>query len=376
MPHHSKHSHQRRELRHQSFVGGESNHLQRLPVPQAKVSYTIGHNPSGNWMPLTSASIGEDMVDREYRRSPYDVVPSSPQDVVVDVDSRKTQEGLRDENDFHENISEHPSQSIANVLLLAVAASSENERALVARSQGDLESSHENGSFDSNTSGSRPLKKRRNMDSMNESFTLEGKATSDGACHVSPISHGSKSGMTSDSNVLSHDTPSTSSAHSFDIKDDVATKNNADSSFVRFQKCAFTMIPKFPSVLYWLLSDVPASGMRAPTEISVDPTVLQWVSHGQAWRIIRWDFFHRSVLPAAFPQLTMETGGIGGSIDAFLWQLKAWGFEEIKDGPDIGAFAHTVRFMREFFFIFYRFSHVPLSFCSFSGEVILFSAKK
>jgi hypothetical protein len=26
--------------------------------------------------------------------------------------------------------------------------------------------------------------------------------------------------------------------------------------------------------------------------------------------------------------------------------LRAWGFEEIRDGPDIGAFAHTVRFQR------------------------------
>ena len=40
-------------------------------------------------------------------------------------------------------------------------------------------------------------------------------------------------------------------------------------------------------------------------------------------------------MPQFFPQLA-------GSIDAFLWHLAAWGFEEIQDGPDVGAFGHTV----------------------------------
>jgi hypothetical protein len=286
-------------------------------------------------MPPIISSGGEEILDREYRHSPYDVVPSSPQDANV-VDNRMSHEGCRDENDAHKCSSKDSSQVIATVLLLAAAASSEKDLALAA--QGDVKESHDSGSFDSNMSGNRPLKKRKNRD--NVDLAHEGKTSLDRACHVSPISHSSKSGVTSDPHNLSHDTPSTSSAHSFDMKDDVTMQNNTDSNFTQIQRNAFKMIPQFPSLLHWLLSDVPAT--RTASEFSMDPTVLQWVSHGQAWRIIRWDFFHRNVLPAAFPQLALEANGMIGSIDAFLWQLKAWGFEEIKDGPDVGAFAHTV----------------------------------
>lgn len=331
MPHHSKHSVQHRKSSHQPFIGDDPTNRHRLLHPLANDSYTIPHLPSTNWMPPISSSKGEDLLDREYRGSPYDVVPTSPQD-VVDCDNRNShnQVGSGDKIVIREPIAKDSNQAIANVLLLAAAASSEKELSLSTHD--DIEKCHENGSFDSSSSGSRPLKKRKNRDNGDILPNLDGKTTADGACHVSPISHSSKSGMSSDLHALSHDTPSTSSAHSFDMKDDVAAKNNNVSP-----RNVYTMIPQFPSLLHWLLSDVPSLRNQV-----FDPTVLQWVSHGQAWRIVRWDFFHRNVLPAAFPQLSLDTNDRSGSIDAFLWQLNSWGFEEIKDGPDVGAFAHTV----------------------------------
>jgi hypothetical protein len=336
MPHHSKHSVQHRQSSHQSFITDEPCNGQRLGAPIATESYTIGLHPNANWTPPISSSSGEEAGDHEYRRSPYDVVPSSPQD-VVGVGNRisHNQEQSGDKNDKRVFVGKDSSQAIATVLLLAAAASSEKE--LTLATHGDVEKCHESGSFDSSSSGSRPLKKRRNTDSIDAAHSFEGKATADRTCHVSPISHSSKSGMSSDPLALSHDTPSTSSAHSFDMKDDGAAKSRNENRYAPSQRNAYTMIPQFPSLLHWLLSDVPSLKSQA-----FDPSVLQWVPHGQAWRIVRWDFFHRNVLPAAFPQLALETNGMAGSIDAFLWQLKAWGFEEIKDGPDVGAFAHTV----------------------------------
>ena len=70
--------------------------------------------------------------------------------------------------------------------------------------------------------------------------------------------------------------------------------------------------------------------------------ILQWLPHGQAWRILRWDALQRQVLPENLPQLCEE--GTEGSIDAFLWNVRAWGFEEIRDGHDIGAYHNKVRF--------------------------------
>jgi len=96
-------------------------------------------------------------------------------------------------------------------------------------------------------------------------------------------------------------------------------------------------IPHFPSVLHAVL-----------TESEFANSVLQWLPHGQSWRIVRWDALRRQVLPKYFSQLREEdckdgTGQVCGSIDAFLWHLSAWGFEEVTDGPDVGAYSHVVR---------------------------------
>jgi hypothetical protein len=101
-------------------------------------------------------------------------------------------------------------------------------------------------------------------------------------------------------------------------------------------------IPHFPSVLHAVLTESEFAGK-----------VLLWLPHGQAWRIVRWDALRRSVLPKYFAQLNDDDGAApskdaaapmpSGSIDAFLWHLSAWGFEEVNEGPDVGAYAHVVR---------------------------------
>lgn len=96
-----------------------------------------------------------------------------------------------------------------------------------------------------------------------------------------------------------------------------------------------TVIFDFPSILHSSL----AHG------------ALQWLSHGRAWKIVRWDGLRREILPRYFPQLCHndEDGHGSGSIDAFLWHVRAWGFSEIKDGPDVGAYCHVVSYFIEFF---------------------------
>jgi hypothetical protein len=105
-------------------------------------------------------------------------------------------------------------------------------------------------------------------------------------------------------------------------------------------------IPHFPSVLHAVLTESEFAGK-----------VLLWLPHGQAWRIVRWDALRRQVLPKYFTQLNEDMSkeaaagasaaqapaSPSGSIDAFLWHLSAWGFEEVNEGPDVGAYTHVVR---------------------------------
>ncbi|KAI2499792.1 hypothetical protein MHU86_14673 [Fragilaria crotonensis] len=106
---------------------------------------------------------------------------------------------------------------------------------------------------------------------------------------------------------------------------------------VQTEASQYQAVPNFPDVLFKVLSQFDGNG-----------SVLQWVQSGHAWRVVRWDALRRDVLPRYFPQLCQEEedGSNGGSIDAFLWNVRAWGFEEIKDGPDAGAYAHP-HFVRD-----------------------------
>lgn len=137
---------------------------------------------------------------------------------------------------------------------------------------------------------SRPLKKRK---------TFATQMQTPIPCHVSPVS-------------LHPDDRTHVTQYSREEDDDNDSKITNASA----------VVPHFPSVLHILLT-------------SSKDGVLEWLEHGKAWRIVRWEALRRSILPQFFPQLS--------SMDAFLAHIAAWGFREIMEGPDVGAYSHEVR---------------------------------
>jgi len=127
-------------------------------------------------------------------------------------------------------------------------------------------------------------------------------------------------------------TATANAANNSNNKSKSGTNSTSPKSTTQFP--SHSLVPYFPSALHWLLTE--SSSQTASPEYAAARSVLQWVPHGQALRVVRWDALRSQVLPQFFPQLV-------ASVDAFLWHLAAWGFEEIPDGPDVGAFGHTVR---------------------------------
>ena len=220
--------------------------------------------------------------------------------------------------------------AIANVLLLAAAASKEGR----VPEDGDEEDTETIGTNASGSSG--PLKKRKTVvaDILRQKPAAENDRHD--PYHVSPMSHGSKTV------VEAPDSEGTSRTPSYDSKEEGKTtpthpktsSSTSPKSTTQFPASQHGgLVPYFPSALHWLLTE--SSSQTATPAYAAARTVLQWVPHGQAFRVVKWDALRRQVLPRFFPQLA-------GSLDAFLWHLRAWGFEEIQDGPDVGCFGHTV----------------------------------
>jgi hypothetical protein len=252
----------------------------------------------------------------------------------VESGSSNDEEDAEEEREDESRAS--PSREMAaSVLLLAAAAG----REILAMEKEE----------DRIANGSRPIKKRKTVaaDIMLRKAPLEeevgseprvaaGEATSvEGvdAFHVSPMStHSQKSGAASDRGPE----PASSSSSGVVMSSyEVSAKEGSDQTLaasIKSKESDYTL-KHFPSALHWLLSE--SSSPDAASGYTVVNTVLTWVSHGQAFRVVRWDAFRRHVIPKFFPQFS-------GSLDAFLSHVAAWGFEEIKDGPDIGAFAHSV----------------------------------
>ena len=93
-------------------------------------------------------------------------------------------------------------------------------------------------------------------------------------------------------------------------------------------------VSHFPSTLHKILTSSKFLG-----------TVLEWLPHGQAWRVLRWDELAKSVLPVFFPSMCLDDeSNYGERMNCFLWHVRSWGFQEVKDiGPDMGAYWHNVR---------------------------------
>mmetsp|Transcript_1901 Transcript_1901/g.2657 ORF Transcript_1901/g.2657 Transcript_1901/m.2657 type:complete len:654 (-) Transcript_1901:742-2703(-) len=179
---------------------------------------------------------------------------------------------------------------------------------------------------------------RRNSDNTDADTTpTSNAATSENKsqpCHVSPVSSSSVSLGTS-STVEETPSLATAASHiasrtsSYDLKDGHPLNPEfrmRDTSEIG--KEISTTSPDFTTVLHQnLLGNSSYS------------TIIQWLPHGHAWKILRWDALRR-ILPTFFPQLTEGSGS--GSMDKFLSEVRAWGFEEIKDGPDVGAYCHML----------------------------------
>lgn len=98
------------------------------------------------------------------------------------------------------------------------------------------------------------------------------------------------------------------------------------------------VVKNFLSVLHDVLSKSEYAG-----------TVLEWLSHGKSWRVLRWDELSDAVIPAYFPDLCVKskTGDKALSsterMNMFIRQIKSWGFKEVREiGPDLGSFQHEV----------------------------------
>lgn len=201
------------------------------------------------------------------------------------------------------------------------------------------------------SSGSAPLKKRKkHLDFLRRNSQSETVNEKTEPCHVSPVSHSSNMSSHVEGRTVSREevtpdrpgrrlTPHSQRSSSYDSKDSPLGKTNTQelmsSSKIRnasdISLPSQVIIPHFPSVLHQVLSDSEYAG-----------TVLAWLPDGEAWKVLRWDALRRDVLPRYFSSLRDENGSGCGTIDAFLYHLTSWGFKEITDGSDIGAYKHDL----------------------------------
>jgi hypothetical protein len=195
-----------------------------------------------------------------------------------------------------------------------------------------------------------PLKKRKkHLDFLRRN---EGVGPICDPCHISPVSHSSTGSNHVEGRTISHEevtpdrprriTAPAQRSNYYDSKESAYQQQNKDSTQALLDSSkihsttdialpAHLVMSHFPSVLHRVLSDPEYSG-----------TVLKWLPDGEAWKVLRWDALRRQVLPRYFSDLRDENGTGCGTIDAFLWHLTAWGFEDIKDGTDVGAYKHEV----------------------------------
>jgi len=178
-----------------------------------------------------------------------------------------------------------------------------------------------------------PLKKRKNLNFLRPKTEAVSTSSHD-PCHVSPVSHSS---LESNSRTISKEegsperTPASAvRTESYDSKESPVGNLAAAQALLETSKINSTTeiapsstvsVSHFPTVLHKVLSDDACAG-----------SVVQWTEDGESWKVLRWDGLRRQVLPKYFADLTDEHGKGSGTIDAFLWHLTAWGFEEKQDG--------------------------------------------
>eukprot|EP00977_Amphora_coffeiformis_P028375 scaffold34940_cov246-Amphora_coffeaeformis.AAC.3 len=194
-----------------------------------------------------------------------------------------------DDNKSHRSMTswDNTREVAASVLLLAAGG---HDKATQQPQDSANNNKRDVDSTDS-TDSKVPLKKRKML--------TEVSKDDNASVRVSPVSHGSRS-MHAMSPENTHSTAYDSDKHTPE----------------RSLPVSQVVVIHFPTELYRLLEED-------------DSKVIQWLPHGRAWRIVRWDALRKQILPRCFG---------GTSVDGFLAQLADWGFTEITDGPDAGAY--------------------------------------
>ena len=75
---------------------------------------------------------------------------------------------------------------------------------------------------------------------------------------------------------------------------------------------------------------------------------MEWLPHGKAFRVLRWDILAEKVLPDAIVTLK-QTDDIDVLILTFRGLLRECGFVEVKRGKEYGSYCHRVSSFMWFF---------------------------
>ena len=328
------------------------------------------HRVPGSSLSATSGSFAEDQQQQHMvavrKETPREALAAEMRDK-----ERIIQEALKRHMDDDNSIGTNEADA-ASALLFATAAMRQAEgssKVSVAGSKGegaeevnDQESStEEHGDSNEDAQGeaeesekstvvasSMPLKKRRKLlDILRKKPVTTATTDIAQSLHVSPLpspqvqtrvaGHGSSDDtVTSSSPQRTAGSSSTCMGNSYDTKDAQCLLEGAkiQNTTEISRPSPQLVMEHLPTVLHTLLAGGPG----------IPENVVQWLPDGKAWKIIRWDALRRQMLPKFLPNLQDEDGKVASSIDAFLWQLSVWGFQEVQSGPDAGAYSHEVRF--------------------------------
>jgi hypothetical protein len=296
------------------------------PLMNAKPWLTAQHPGSRGMLPVLENLKSSDSTDRS-------TATKHDEDCTV---ATLTTEASADELEKRE--------ATADALLLVSTAAVRHDSAI---GESETTPGSEKGETSETVSATNvPLKKRKkHLDFLRRNS--DGDKAAGGQLqpyHVSPVSHSSVEGRTVSHEETTPERPGRLGAdaersHSYDSKDtpyqQEATQELLDSSKIHnandITLPSHVVISHFPSVLHRVLADPEFAG-----------SVLTWLPDGESWKVLRWDALRRQVLPRYFSSLRDENGAGCGTIDAFLWHLTAWGFDEMKDGSDVGAYRHDV----------------------------------
>lgn len=359
---------------HHASPGGR--HLYASPHPHSPAWYGGSVAGSPHRVPGSSLSVasGESLVEEHILKKAEEAEVAPTPAKTPEDDLREKQEliheALRRHIDDDENSIGTNEADAASALLFATGAlrRATSSKVSVAESKGEEadtkgtetaseEHKEEAGSTpqgegrekEEPAESSGPLKKRRKLLDFLRKKPVNTATTDKPPLHVSPLpspkvgrgvaSHefsetpgtATTGASTSESPARTTGSSSTCMASSYDMKDMQCLHEGAkikDAAEIS-PPPAQVVIQHFPTILHEVLSSAEKSG-----------NVIQWLPDGKAWKIVRWDALRRQILPKHFAHLEDEDGKVGASIDAFLWHLSAWGFEEVQSGPDAGAYSH------------------------------------